>query len=124
MTKINITAIAASTLLAAISSSATAGINPGDTLTMTLLSVDPARTVVSSLDGGVTTKNVLGGVLNWNIAGVGGVKTFCVLLNETINFDLDSPKWHFIPRRPHQNDVLSHADLTKMTFYPVPTSPK
>lgn len=85
MTKINTTAIAASTLLAAISSSATADINPGDTLTMTLLSVDPARTVVSSLDGGVTTKNVLGGVLNWNIAGVGSVKTFCVQLNETIN---------------------------------------
>ena len=86
MTKINTTSTVASGLLAAIaSSSATAGINAGDTLNMTLLSVAPARAVLSTLDGGSTSMNVYGGVLNWDIDGVGGVKTFCVQLNETIS---------------------------------------
>ena len=76
--------LASAVCTVAIASPATAGIEPGDTLTMTFLSAQPSRTVTSSLDGGATTKNVLGGVLNWSVAGQGTIQTFCAQLNESI----------------------------------------
>lgn len=71
--------------IASLTATASAGIEVGDTLSMTFLSVQPSRVVTASLDGGLTSQNIYGGVLNWSVAGHGTVKTFCTQIEETVS---------------------------------------
>lgn len=71
--------------VASLASTASAGIEIGDTLSMTFLSVQPSRVVTASLDGGLTSQNIYGGVLNWNVAGHGTIRTFCTQIDETVS---------------------------------------
>lgn len=70
--------------VASLTATASAGIGIGDTLSMTFLSVQPSRVVTASLDGGLTTQNIYGGVLNWDVTGHGTIRTFCTQIDETV----------------------------------------
>jgi hypothetical protein len=76
--------IAAAVLAAGtLATSASAGIQPGDTLSMTFVSVQPSRAVSATFNG--TTSTIYGGVLNWNVAGYGGIRTFCTQIDESVS---------------------------------------
>jgi hypothetical protein len=75
--------IAAAVLAAGtLATSASAGIELGDTLSMTFLSVQPSRAVSATFNGNTST--IHGGVLNWNVTGHGTIRTFCTQIDESV----------------------------------------
>ncbi len=83
---------AATAVLAALTASASAAINYGDTLTMQYLGNGAGQAVTATVDEGVNSTQVTGGVLQFAVSGHGTVSTFCAQflqgVSGTNNFDV------------------------------------